>query len=126
MNKTINQLLQLQDLEMAMREQEVMGKRKRASEASGTLDECIHALRMKLEPEPAGVYERIRKRYQVYVVPMLHDACSGCFMKLPVGDVSAIKHGEMWLCPNCNRFLYFDPHQKRPTENRRYKGLARF
>ena len=42
------------------------------------------------------------------VVGIQHGSCGGCHMKLPEGEVIAIKSGtKVNYCPNCNRIVYY-------------------
>ncbi|OGC41197.1 hypothetical protein A2Y85_05185 [candidate division WOR-3 bacterium RBG_13_43_14] len=59
----------------------------------------------KLPPEIAGIYERLRKRYQKAIAPVDNGFCFGCFQQLPTELLTRIK--EINTCPNCGRILYW-------------------
>ncbi|HCE44397.1 MAG TPA: hypothetical protein DET40_12690 [Lentisphaeria bacterium] len=128
MNKYINQLLQMQDLEIAMREHKSM-KGKEEEETCTELRKNINGLKKILPPEISVVYERISKKYDIFVCPMVNSACTSCFMKIPVGFANSVLSTSNCIsCPTCGRFLYFDEgHFARPSDEfHQYKGVARF
>jgi mannitol/fructose-specific phosphotransferase system IIA component (Ntr-type) len=128
MNKYINQLLQMQDLEIAMREHKSM-KGKEEEETCSELRKNILGLKKLLPPDISIVYDRISKKYDIYVCPMVNSACTSCFMKIPVGFANSVLSTSNCIsCPTCGRFLYFDEgHFARPSDEfHQYKGVARF
>jgi len=128
MNKYINLLLQIQDLEIARRESLVLHADQNHGKVRERLGEHIGGLIAGLPQDVAEIHERIRAHYDLFVVPMLNDTCTGCFMRLPVGIVGKVKSDSQWVsCPTCNRFLYHDYLLEHPTDDHlRYKGVARF
>lgn len=128
MNKYINQLLQLHDLELTLHENKILHKEKHLEKACKELHKDINELKKNLPLEILSIYERISKRYPVPVTPMINSTCNGCFMKLPVGIANAVYSDSQWICcPNCSRFLYFDDSQIKDTNTElHYKGIARF
>jgi uncharacterized protein len=53
-------------------------------------------------------YDRIRKSYRngLAVVPVLRDACGGCFNSIPPQKQSEIRqHKKIMICENCGRIL---------------------
>jgi len=53
-------------------------------------------------------YDRIRKNYRngLAVVPVLRDACGGCFNAIPPQKQSEIKQRKkIIVCENCGRIL---------------------
>lgn len=128
MNKYINLLLQIQDLEIARRESLVLHADQNHTKVREQMGESIHELVATLPADVAEIHERIRTHYDLCVVPMLKETCAGCFMRLPVGIVGKVKNDHQWVsCPTCNRFLYHDYLLEHPTDDHlRYKGVARF
>jgi predicted nucleic acid-binding Zn-ribbon protein len=62
----------------------------------------------KVEARMLTSYERIRKNYRngLAVVPVLRDACGGCFNAVPPQRQSEIKqHKKIIVCENCGRIL---------------------
>jgi mannitol/fructose-specific phosphotransferase system IIA component (Ntr-type) len=128
MNRHINELLQIQDMLFILRENDILHKREKSEDTiSKTLQDNIRAMEELLPNNILTEYKRISARYEVFVMPMINDACTGCFMKLPVGIASHVKNTGMCVaCPNCHRFLYEDFQTDRPQDNKHYKGVARF
>ena len=128
MNRHINELLQIQDMLFILRENDILHKRKKSEDQiSATVKKNIIAMEELLPNDIKNEYKRISARYDVFVMPMINDACTGCFMKLPVGVASNVKNTSLYVsCPNCHRFLYEDSITDRPQDNKHYKGVARF
>ena len=64
--------------------------------------------KQEVEPRILGSYERIRSNYRngLAVVPVLRDACGGCFYAIPPQKQSEIKqHKKIMACENCGRIL---------------------
>ncbi|HLK30692.1 MAG TPA: C4-type zinc ribbon domain-containing protein [Puia sp.] len=67
--------------------------------------------REKVEPRLLVSYDRIRKNYRngLAVVPVLRDACGGCFNAIPPQRQSEIKQRKkIIVCENCGRILVDD------------------
>ena len=128
MNKYINELLQIQDMHFVLRENDILQKDKKLKKSiSLTLKSNIDEMVKLLPNDIKNEYNRISGRYEAFVMPMINDACTGCFMKLPVGIASNVKNtGICVSCSNCHRFLYEDFQTSRPQDNFHYKGVARF
>ena len=128
MNKYINELLQIQDMHFVLRENEILKKDKKVKKSisailKSNIDEMVELLPQDIKNE----YNRIAGRYELFVVPMINDACTGCYMKLPVGIASNVKNKGLCVsCSNCHRFLFEDFLTDRPKDNLHYKGVARF
>jgi len=66
------------------------------------------AAREKIEPRLLHSYDRIRSNYRngLAVVPVLRDACGGCFNAIPPQRQSEIKQRKkIIVCENCGRIL---------------------
>ncbi|MCK5843264.1 MAG: PTS sugar transporter subunit IIA, partial [Victivallales bacterium] len=129
MNKYINELLQIQEMQITLRENEIIHKDKDTEETGKEISANIEEMVKLLPEEVLDVYNRISSRYEVFVSPMINDSCTGCFMKIPVSEAIAVKNTHQWsICPSCNRFLYAeDKPLARPDETvSHYKGVAKF
>ncbi len=129
MNRFINQLLQLHDLELTLKENIVIHKSKDLESVKSELGENIKELKNALPFEIISEYDRISKRYDIPVCPMINSTCNGCFIKLPVGIANKVRSDSEWICcPSCHRFLYYDDSQMEGTQTTElhYKGIARF
>ncbi|MBX3239800.1 MAG: hypothetical protein KIT80_21125 [Chitinophagaceae bacterium] len=64
--------------------------------------------REKVDPRLLSSYERIRKSYRngLAIVPVLRDACGGCFNAIPPQRQSEIRQRKkIIICENCGRIL---------------------
>jgi predicted nucleic acid-binding Zn-ribbon protein len=68
------------------------------------------ALVPKIDPDDLGIYERIfGKKGDAAIVPLNHDVCGGCHMKVTATTSGNTKAGtSMVHCENCGRILYQD------------------
>ena len=128
MNKYINELLQIQDMHFVLKENEIFQKDKKVKKSISTiLKSNIEEMVQLLPHDIKNEYNRIVGRYELFVMPMINDACTGCYMKLPVGIASNVKNTNLCIsCSNCHRFLFEDFLTDRPQDNFHYKGVARF
>lgn len=113
---------------LALSVNDVIHKNKETEEIGEKLVSDIAEMKESLPSEIQHELSRISQKYDLFVVPMLNDCCTGCFIKLPVGIASNIKNpNECIFCPNCHRYLYHDEKPTaRPDNNMHYKGIARF
>jgi len=104
MHKTINDLVQLQEL-LAARAQQVASM----PDARLTqLEAAIKTLFQSLPPDIALRFKRIEERNPLAIVPIANGICSACGMALPVSLVHVIHAADnLHQCPNCARLLYF-------------------
>lgn len=111
MQKTINHLIQLQELVIARAEQEAAQDTAKLSH----LDEAIDAMLQELPYDVRTQFQRLEKRGVVAIVPISnHKVCSACGMALPVSFVQAVKSADkIHLCPNCARMLFYPLSQPR-------------
>ena len=104
MNKSINQLIQVQELIEARIQQETLSGKDRLEELNKSIDTMVSALPIDL----ATQFNRLIKRSHLAVVALNNGVCSGCGMKVPVSlthEVHAAKN--VYSCTNCSRFLYW-------------------
>ena len=129
MNKHINQLIQIQEMEITLRENEIIHKDKDTEETAKQISANIEEMQKSLPEDILHILDRIKSRYEVFVSPMINDSCTGCFMKIPVSEAITVKNVHQWsVCPNCNRFLYADdkPFSRPDDSVAHYKGVAKF
>lgn len=72
------------------------------------LSDAAHS---KVEPRLLASYERVRKNYVngLAVVPIVRDACGGCFNAIPPQRQSEVRQRKKILvCENCGRILVDD------------------
>lgn len=95
MNDVLENLLKLQKLEM---------ETKRLSAAA---KQEIAILREKVPPPILAHHDRLRERGKKGVSIVLNGVCSECHMRVAVGVVATLMHGDdIQLCGSCGRYLY--------------------
>lgn len=131
MEKTINQLIQLQELTIARDQQE-------ASDSSAHIEGLNKSIRTMLDELPediASLFQRLQKRDGLAIVPVSDRTCTGCAMGLPASLVQTIRQAqELKTCPTCARILYVSDRvirkKPQPSGGGRYAsqkaGLERF
>jgi predicted nucleic acid-binding Zn-ribbon protein len=98
MNTVLLDLLKLQALEFG----ETTEKNVEAQAAE---------LRAKLPLPIVGHYDRLRVRGKKGVATVRNQVCSGCHMRVPIGQITELMRGEdIQLCETCGRYLHLpDP-----------------
>lgn len=120
-------LLDIQNLEMALRENEVIHKGTTDLAFVSTIKGKIEDIKSQLSFDTRSMYERIAQRYEIFVSPMMNNSCTGCFMKLPLADSNNVKTGlRLATCPHCDRFLYFEEQTGKVADHYKCQGIARF
>ena len=62
----------------------------------------------RLDGELLRLYARLMKNRDVAVVPVIDASCQGCGMALTPQAYAEIRRNDrMFICPSCNRILYF-------------------
>jgi len=129
MQKTINHLIQLQDLLIARAQQE-------ASMPDARMEQLEAAIREMYEQLPAPIaaqFRRLEKKATLGIVPIANGVCSACGMSLPVSMVHAVHAADrLHACPNCARLLYYPESSPRNIGRRQRRseppkvGIERF
>jgi predicted nucleic acid-binding Zn-ribbon protein len=97
LNELLQNLIKLQTLEFS----EVEDK---DTEAAMT------ELRAKIPSQILGHYDRLVAKGKKGITMVRDQVCTGCHMRVPIGGIMALKHGEdLQLCENCGRYLYLPP-----------------
>ncbi|HOX57600.1 MAG TPA: C4-type zinc ribbon domain-containing protein [Candidatus Paceibacterota bacterium] len=98
MNTVIVELLKLQALEFG----ETSEKNVEAQAA---------VLRAQLPQPIIGHYDRLRVRGKKGVAIVRNQVCTGCHMRVPIGQITELMRGEdIQLCESCGRYLHLpDP-----------------
>jgi len=106
----VQKLAALQDIDMMIREsakEEEMGF---STEGRDTLKEAREKLAGQIENRELRLYERLRKRYDRAVVPVIDHRCVGCSNMVPTsrrmsGEDRTTRN--VVVCENCGRILFF-------------------
>jgi mannitol/fructose-specific phosphotransferase system IIA component (Ntr-type)/predicted RNA-binding Zn-ribbon protein involved in translation (DUF1610 family) len=103
-HKTINDLVQLQELLVARAQQMATNPQARLEQ----LEQNIQTLFQSLPPDVAARFKRIEERGPLAIVPIANGICSACGMSLPVSLVHTVHKAEnLHQCPTCGRMIYF-------------------
>ena len=112
MNKNLELLLQLQELMLMHKAQEVV---QTASNPKGLelLDQKINKVRHKLPGNLLSEFDELSARYADAAAPLANRVCQGCHQEVPHHMAGKILQSrEIFHCQNCGRFLY--PAQNAP------------
>lgn len=104
MHRITNHLIQLQELTIALAQQEASMPGTRLAQ----LESSIQTLASELPAPIYSQFHRLEKKGLVAVVPVAKGVCSACGMVLPVSLVHAVHAAEkLHSCPSCARILYY-------------------
>jgi mannitol/fructose-specific phosphotransferase system IIA component (Ntr-type) len=104
MQRTINHLIQLQELLVARAQQEAMAPNERLEQ----LEAAIGEMWKQLPNAIAEKFRRIEQKSLLGIVPIANGVCSACGMVLPVSLVHDVHAAaQLYTCPNCARILYY-------------------
>jgi len=110
LNELLQNLIKLQSLEF--------------DEIEDSNGEAVIAeLRTKIPSQILGHYDRLVAKGKKGITLVRDQVCTGCHMRVPIGGIMALKHGEdLQLCENCGRYLYLAPAA--PSEPPKSAGPA--
>jgi predicted nucleic acid-binding Zn-ribbon protein len=127
MNSILQDLLRLQALDFGE-------TREKDAEAQA------ETLRGKIPQPFIGHYERLRVRGKKGVALVRNQVCTGCHMRVPIGQITVLMRGEdIQLCESCGRYLHLaapeetepvvqaeapKPKKKAPAKPRKRRTLA--
>lgn len=106
----VQKLAALQDIDMMIRESGDEEKIGFSTAGRETLDEAREKLAGQIDGRDLRLYERLRKRYDRAVVPVIDHRCVGCSNMVPTARRMS---GEdrttptIVVCENCGRILFF-------------------
>jgi predicted nucleic acid-binding Zn-ribbon protein len=79
---------------------------RRNHEKNASTQALIESLRANL---PIGIlvaHDRFRAAGKKSVVEVRQGVCAGCHLGLAIGNLAALRRGELMRCGNCGRYLY--------------------
>jgi len=105
MKSQINIMRQLQELVLTRDEHNQTGDGSHLD----SLNDSIDALRSRLEPQLAGLYERLYKKNHVVMAAMSNGCCAACGMQVPIAQGQQVRLGQhLVTCSSCGRVLFAD------------------
>ncbi len=115
-----NKTEHLEELHLQFRERKAeLDKRLEKTEKDEiALKDQRYKIAHKLEPRIVSNYERIKKaKNELAVVPVIRNACGGCFKTLPPQRILEVKAmDKIYLCEVCGRILTWDDNQSEGFE----------
>ena len=105
MKNQINIMRQLQELVLTRDEHHQTGDGSHIDELSDSID----ALRGRLEPQVAALYDRLYKRNHVVLAAMSNGCCAACGMQVPIAQSQQVQLAQhLVTCSSCGRVLFAD------------------
>lgn len=103
MKSQINILRQLQELVLTRDEHHQTGDGSHLD----SLNESIENLQKKLEPQVAGIYDRLYKKHHIVISAMSNNCCAVCGMQVPIAQGQQVKLAQhLVTCSSCGRILF--------------------
>lgn len=97
LNELLQNLIKLQALEFSEAEDK-------------DTEVAITELRAKIPSQILGHYDRLVAKGKKGITMVRDQVCTGCHMRVPIGGIISLKHGEdIQLCESCGRYLYLPP-----------------
>lgn len=114
MNRELELLMQLQDLDLMLRElgtePAAAAEKKLGFSLTGgaeTIKKARAQLANQLSSDCLKMYERIATRYPRAIVPMRDGVCFGCFVRQPTKKAAELEpEDQMEHCQRCGRILF--------------------
>ena len=106
-------LLEIQDLQTLRRdiageEYAAAGIPVNVEDVADRLSERIAEREAQLSPRTKARYERIGKRRERVVAPVLNGVCYGCFVHVPTSKGhDKERNSELRVCESCGRFIFY-------------------
>jgi hypothetical protein len=80
------------------------------SPGGSTAEAAISQLRKKIPLPILEHYDRLAVRGKKGVAIVRNQVCTGCHMRIPIGAINTLLHGEdIQMCETCGRYLYLPP-----------------
>ena len=103
MKSQINTLRQLQELVLIRDEHHQTGDGSHLD----SLNDSIEALQKKLEPQAAGLYDRLYKKSHIVISEMSNNCCAVCGMQVPIAQGQQVRLAQhLVTCSSCGRILF--------------------
>ena len=128
MKSQINILRQLQELVLTRDEHHQTGDGSHLD----SLNDSIDALQRKLEPQVAGLYDRLYKKNHIVISAMSNNCCAVCGMQVPIAQGQQVRLAQhLVTCSSCGRILFADDEavvnvSEAPDRDNPKTGISRF
>jgi len=102
MLEKIKILLELQELDLILKEAKIVHRREVNSES---IEIKLEKLRENIDIQTLSRYDRMNQK-GLCVVHLKNGMCLGCNLSIPIGDINRMKSGNTEpICPNCGKFI---------------------
>jgi hypothetical protein len=82
-----------------------------------TAEAAVSQLRRKIPLPILEHYDRLVVRGKKGVAIVRNQVCTGCHMRIPIGAINTLMHGEdIQMCETCGRYLYLPPESETPPQ----------
>ena len=129
MKSQINILRQLQELVLTRDEHHQTGDGSHLD----SLNDSIEALQQKLEPQVAGLYDRLYKKSHIVMSAMTNNCCAVCGMQVPIAQGQQVRLAQhLVTCSSCGRILFASDDDsvlntsEAPDRDNPKTGISRF
>jgi len=79
---------------------------------------AISQLRKRIPLPILEHYDRLVVRGKKGVAIVRNQVCTGCHMRIPIGAINTLMHGEdIQMCETCGRYLYLPPEPEAPPQS---------
>ena len=103
MKSQINIMRQLQELVLTRDEHHQTGDGSHLDQLNDSIDD----LQRKLQPQVAGLYDRLYKKNHVVMAAMSNGCCSACGMQVPIAQSQQVRLCQhLVTCSSCGRILF--------------------
>lgn len=102
----VQRLLELRALE------ERLVEFRRSREQTIDVTALIESLRANIPLTELLVHDRMRDKGKHSVAEVRRGVCSACHLALALGNVAALRRGELHRCGNCGRYLYLEEEEE--------------
>jgi predicted nucleic acid-binding Zn-ribbon protein len=106
----VQRLAALQDVDVMIRERKSEEDLGFSVEGLESLETARKKLAEQIDSRTLRLYERLAKRYDRAVVPVIEHRCLGCSMTVPTSKRKLLGSGAastMVTCESCGRILFF-------------------
>ena len=129
MKSQINTLRQLQELVLTRDEHHQTGDGSHLD----ALNDSIAALQQKLDPQVAGLYDRLYKKNHIVISAMTNNCCAVCGMQVPIAQGQQVRLAQhLVTCSSCGRILFAADEEaarnvaEAPDHDNPKTGISRF
>jgi len=106
----VHRLAALQDIDVMIRERRHEEELGFSVVGLESLEEARRKLAEQIESRTLRLYERLTKRYERAVVPVIEHRCLGCSMAVPTAKrkvTGSARDAALVTCESCGRILFF-------------------